>query len=186
MPIYINDRQQTTGPYEESTVLAWLQTGQISPDTLACPQGATQWQPLRILFPVPGQPAAFTSVQPPGAAPTAQSQAVVNWARQSFPARVEVRMKFVDAGLGNLTKYLDAEGVETRNGARHRWETLQYISYRQERPRSLVTALMTRGQQRLSARLTFQTGEAIVTPFMQNSDELLARFETLPVERRKY
>jgi hypothetical protein len=132
MSIYIYNNQQTSGPFEENAVAAWLHAGQISPDALACPQGATQWRPIRELFPAPGQAAAFTGAQMPGAAPTAHSQAVVNWARQSFPARVEARLKFADVGRGELAKYLDADEVETRGGQRHRWETLQYISYLQE------------------------------------------------------
>jgi hypothetical protein len=81
--------------------------------------------------------------------------------------------------------------VETRGGQRHRWETLQYISYRKERMggspiAALVLALMFRGQEKLSVRLTFQTGKAVVTPQMHNINELLGLFETIPVERRKF
>lgn len=53
MSIYLHINQQTAGPYEESTVLSWLQTARISPDVLACPQGATEWRPLRDFFSAP-------------------------------------------------------------------------------------------------------------------------------------
>lgn len=115
----------------------------------------------------------------------------MNWARQSFPSRVEAKMKFVDAGRGELVKFLDAVGVETRWGAKHRWETLQHIAYRQERAKGsplnmLISSLMFRGQDRRSARLTFLTGDAVVTIVMQNSNELLKLFESIPVERRTF
>jgi hypothetical protein len=56
MPIYIHTNQQTSGPFEENGVRAWLQAGQISPEVLACPQGASEWLPLRTLLPGPAHP----------------------------------------------------------------------------------------------------------------------------------
>ncbi|MDT4966466.1 MAG: domain 2 [Acidobacteriota bacterium] len=192
MSIYIYNNQQAAGPYDDNAVVAWLPAGQISPDAPACRQGANEWQPLRNLIPGAPQPGGFPGAQPNGSSPMPPSQAVVHWARQSFPAPVEVRLKFADVGRGELAKLIDGDGVETRGGQRHRWETLHYISYRKELRRvrspiaALVLALMTKGQQKLSVRLTFQTGDAVVTPLMHNSNELLALFETIPVERRKF
>lgn len=190
MSIYIHTNEQTTGPFEDDAVMAWLQTGQLSPEVLACRHGATQWQPLRTLLPVQGQPSAFTTQ--PGGAALPEAQAVVNWARQSFPNPVELKLKFADVGRGELAKLIDADGVETRGGQRFRWETLQAVSYRKELQKirspaaGLILALMTRGQEKLSIRLKFQTGDAVITPFMHNQKEVVKLFETIPVQRGKF
>jgi GYF domain 2 len=54
LSIYINTNQQTSGPFEESAVVAWLRAGKLSPDVLACRHGASQWLPLRDLLSVLG------------------------------------------------------------------------------------------------------------------------------------
>ena len=56
MQIYISKNNQQLGPFEEQKVLEMLRNGQLSPNDLAFRQGATQWQPLRVLFPNMAQP----------------------------------------------------------------------------------------------------------------------------------
>ena len=51
MQINISKNNQQLGPFDEQTVLQMLQNGQLSPNDLAFRQGATNWQPLRVLFP---------------------------------------------------------------------------------------------------------------------------------------
>lgn len=66
MSIYISVNQQTTGPFEENAVISWLRTGQLSPELLAWREGASAWQPLRNLFPVPPLSMANFGAQPVG------------------------------------------------------------------------------------------------------------------------
>lgn len=55
MSIYIHKNNQQSGPFEEAKVLEWLKNGQLSNEDLACREGASDWQPLRILFPQTSQ-----------------------------------------------------------------------------------------------------------------------------------
>lgn len=174
MSIYLNVNQQTSGPFEENVIAGWLQAGQLSPEVLACRHGASQWLPLKEVL-----TGATTG------------QAVVDWARQNFPNRVEVNHKF--GGLRNdFAKSLDAEGVTSCGGQKHRWQDLQYVGYREERTagfnlvRSMVRAAMYSGSERVTVKLAFQTGGVIIPGFINNQKELLSVLETCPAPRRKF
>jgi hypothetical protein len=61
MRVYIHKNNQQSGPFEESQILEWLASGQLSPNDMVVRQGETQWQPLYLLFPHAArqQPIAF-------------------------------------------------------------------------------------------------------------------------------
>lgn len=56
MSIYIQVNQKTVGPFEEHAVLALLHNERLSPEVLACRQGGSEWQPLRIVLTNPARP----------------------------------------------------------------------------------------------------------------------------------
>lgn len=52
-PIYICKNNQQFGPYDEQTVVGWIQSGQLSFDDLAWKYGMNEWTPLfRLLKPL--------------------------------------------------------------------------------------------------------------------------------------
>jgi hypothetical protein len=226
MSIYIQTNQQSSGPFEESAVAAWLQAGQLSPNVLACREGAREWQPLRTLIPGSAQPPAFAGAQPPRASPTPGPESLANWARQNLRNRVDVKLWFNSIaarvfGYGallflpaviftsvvadmfstgifkpqgtltaflvtlpffvaifamqlarrNIAKYLDAEGVVTLRGKKHRWESLRHIHYKR----------VGRGR---TVELFFQTGKAQIPSRTHNWTELLGLVATIPVPHR--
>lgn len=170
MSIYINVNQQTSGPFEENAVAAWLQAGQLSPEVLACQHGANQWRPLRDVLSI--------------------SEAIGDWARQNFPTRVVLNHKF-GAVRNDFARSLDAEGVEACGGQKHRWQDLQYVGFREERLggsplQALVKALMYRGSERVTVKLAFTSGAVIVPAFIKEHKELLQMLETSPAPRQKF
>jgi hypothetical protein len=190
MSIYININQQTSGPFEENAIAAWLQAGQLSPEVLACQHGATQWQPLRDVLTVGTQPAAHAGAASPGASTALAAHAIVDWARQNFPARLELIHKF-GAVRNDFAKSFDAEQGETCGGQRHRWQDLQYIGYREQRLggsplQALIRALMYSGSERVTVKLAFSTGEVIIPAFIKNHKELLQVLETIPAPRQNF
>src|SRR3954469_21155102 len=66
MAVYIYKNNQQSGPYEESAVAEWLKKGQLSPEDMACQQGSSQWQPLKVLFPEFGVAPAIQAPLPVG------------------------------------------------------------------------------------------------------------------------
>ena len=50
-PVYLFKNNKQFGPYEDSAVKQWLQSGQCSPNDLAWREGMTEWKPLGMLFP---------------------------------------------------------------------------------------------------------------------------------------
>ena len=50
LPMYITKNNQQSGPYPPEQVLAWLNSGQISPFDMAIRQGEQKWQPLNMYF----------------------------------------------------------------------------------------------------------------------------------------
>lgn len=54
MSIYLYKDNQQVGPFDESTVRAWLQNGQCSPNDPAIRQGMAEWQPLGTLIALDG------------------------------------------------------------------------------------------------------------------------------------
>jgi hypothetical protein len=190
MSIYINVNQQTSGPFEENAVTAWLQAGQLSPEVLACQHGATQWRPLRDVLTVATQPGASNGAGSQGASPALAAPAIVDWARKNFQTPVVLNHKF-GAVRNDFARSLDAEGVERCGGQKHRWQDLQYVGYRQERLggsplQALIKALMYRGSERVTVKLAFTTGELIIPAFIQNHKELLGVLETIPAPRQKF
>lgn len=190
MSIYIYNNQQAQGPYDENAVIAWLRAGQLSPDAPACRQGGNEWQPLRNLFPGAPQPVVFAGAQPSGYSLAAGNQAVVMWARQNLPARFEIKHKYM-ARPWDATA-LDSEGVEMCRGERHSWQNFLYVGYREERQlsinliRTLVRAVLYRGSERVTVKLAFQTGDALIPGFIHNQKELLQLLETIPAPRQKF
>src|SRR4051812_41919160 len=51
MSIYVYKNNQPMGPFEESRILEWLASGQLSYEDLAIRHGATEWATLREMFP---------------------------------------------------------------------------------------------------------------------------------------
>jgi hypothetical protein len=173
MSIYINVNQQTSGPFEENAIAAWLQAGQLSPEVLACRHGANQWLPLREVL-----TGATTG------------QAVVDWALQNFPTRIELKHK-LGAFRNDFAKALDAGEVETAGGQKHKWQDLQYVGYREQRLsgsplQALVKAVMYSGTDRMTLKLAFQTGEVIIPPLIDDQKEISRVLETCPAPRRKF
>lgn len=173
MSIYIQSNQNAMGPYEESIVTAWLKSGQVSPNALACRHGANQWLPLKEVL-----------------AGAATGQAVADWAHQNFPARVELHHK-LGALRKDFVRALEAEYVEGAGGQRHKWEDLQYVGFREQRLtgsplQALVKAVMYRGTDRMTLKLAFQTGELILPPLIDNQKQLSKLIETCPAPRRKF
>lgn len=88
MSIYLSKNNQTTGPFEESVILDWLNKGQLKPEDLACRQGAASWQPLNTLIQVsPQKLTSVSNLQNSG------KQTVVEWAKQNLNEAVEVKIK---------------------------------------------------------------------------------------------
>jgi hypothetical protein len=173
MSIYININQQAQGPFEESAITAWLQAGQLSPNVMACRHGANQWLPLQEVM---------------NGATT--GQAVVDWARQTFPTRVQINHK-VGAFRNDFARALDADGVETAGNQKHRWQDLQYVGAREQRLtgsplQALVKAVMYSGTDRTTFKLAFQTGEVIIPPIIDNQKEISKMLESCPAPRRKF
>ena len=50
MSIYISKNNQQVGPFEESAVLEWLKTGQLSGEDFGCRAGEKEWHSLKTLF----------------------------------------------------------------------------------------------------------------------------------------
>ena len=50
LQMYIAKNNQQSGPYPPAQVLAWLNSGQISPFDMAIRQGEQKWQPLNMYF----------------------------------------------------------------------------------------------------------------------------------------
>ncbi len=50
MSIYIRKNGQTTGPFEENTVLNYLKAGNLTSNDMACRHGEESWQPLGSMF----------------------------------------------------------------------------------------------------------------------------------------
>lgn len=98
MSIYIYKSNQQTGPFEESAVLEWLKTGQLSGEDFGCRTGAKEWQSLKILFANnPAQPVNDLNVAPNNAVNGGQefyNQPVVNWARQTLQTPVEIKLRY--------------------------------------------------------------------------------------------
>jgi hypothetical protein len=242
MSIYIHVNQQTSGPYEENAVTAWLQAGQLSPEALACRQGASAWQPLRTLLPAQARPSAFDASTQTANQPAASPQAVVNWARRTLPNRVEVTLKnnsraarlllhaalfslpalififgiinlftstaygltiiFIFGAIfvallfalflylfgqtrGSFVRYMEADGVETLNGTKYRWENLQYVNYKSVRRSQggVAVAVIYSGLERVTVELIFQTGKALIPPLIHYQKEILRLIETIPAPR---
>ena len=51
MPIYINQNNQQSGPYEDHVVIDRLQSGELSPNDMGIRQGGTTWERLGDIFP---------------------------------------------------------------------------------------------------------------------------------------
>ena len=50
LPMYISKNNQQSGHYPPEQILAWLNSGQMSPFDMAIRQGEGQWQPLNMYF----------------------------------------------------------------------------------------------------------------------------------------
>ena len=173
MSIYIHTNKETTGPFEDDAVVAWLQAGQLSPEVLACRHGASHWLPLREVL-----------------TDATTGQAVVDWARQNFSTRTKLRHK-LGAFRNDFAKALDAEGVENAGGQKHKWQDLQYVGYREQRLtgsplQALVKTLMYSGTDRMTLKLAFQTGEVIIPPLIDDQKQISKTLETCPAPRRKF
>jgi len=226
MSIYIRANQQTSGPYEESAVMAWLHAGQVSPEVLACRHGATQWQPLRSLF-TAADPAVPWIAGPQVPFP----ELIESWARQSLPNRLDVKVMFNSIGFkvfgyialfflpalifvvaisfmlrtgnfdprelaipfgitvfcvllllviklnrSNWARYLDAEGVQTLNGKKHRWENLGQIQQQKWGARAGG----------IKIQMFFRTGKAVIWQGrIQNFGEITRLLNTIPAPVRR-
>lgn len=51
MAIYVNQNNQTTGPFDELSVEQAIRTGKLNINELACREGTSSWQPLNVFFP---------------------------------------------------------------------------------------------------------------------------------------
>ncbi len=72
------------GPFPAEHVAEWLRSGQIAPDTMACPENGQEWRPLREIDEfanavpsAPAKPSAPTPPPPPHAADSTPSAAVI-------------------------------------------------------------------------------------------------------------
>lgn len=77
MQLFLVLNGQSAGPFEEAQVRAMLAGGQAAPETLACPVGGTEWQPLGGVL-GGGAPAAMPLAPYQGSFPTAVAPAPTN------------------------------------------------------------------------------------------------------------
>lgn len=84
-----------------------------------------------------------------------------------------------------FAKFLDWEGVTTRNGQKYRWEKLYYLDYKNVRVKGdLTQAALMAGSKKVTVELVFETGKAIIPPLTTNQSEVLGLLESVPVQRR--
>jgi|SRR5450432_2036222 len=84
-----------------------------------------------------------------------------------------------------FAKFLDCEGVTTRDGQKYRWEKLSYLNYKNVRVKgNLTRAALIAGSKKVTVELVFETGKAIIPPLTTNQLELLGLLESVPVQRR--
>jgi hypothetical protein len=89
-----------------------------------------------------------------------------------------------------FAKFMDREGVTTRNGQKYRWEKLYYLDYksvsvaRGNLAVAATQAAIMAGSKRVTVELIFEAGKAAIPPLTANQPELLALLETMPVQRR--
>jgi hypothetical protein len=94
MSIYVYKNNQQVGPFEETAVLLWLNSGQLSGEDLACRTGANNWQPLKTLFADPPQVSTTSVSAAAGSGQEFYNQQVVNWARRNFQTPVEIKLRY--------------------------------------------------------------------------------------------
>ena len=83
MSIYIYKNQQSSGPYSEADIAAWLRSGQLIGTDLACRAGTATWQPLADIIsvvPAPQSLAAYSSA--------------AEWARKTMTEPIDVVGKY--------------------------------------------------------------------------------------------
>lgn len=94
-------------------------------------------------------------------------------------------------------RYMDASGIETRNGEKHSWEQLQKINFVKSSGVSLhglgclvnlilspiLNALMFRGSSRFISELIFVDGKAVVPPLIKDSKTIFELVKTIPAPK---
>ena len=65
MKIYLVQDGKATGPFAESEVRHWLETGKLSPDTFATREGLGEWKPVREVLTTENEPPETSSELPP-------------------------------------------------------------------------------------------------------------------------
>jgi hypothetical protein len=89
-----------------------------------------------------------------------------------------------------IVRFFDAEGAETRNKTKYRWEDLQYLNYRKFHVSrvnllaALVQTIMFAGSSRVTIELIFSNGKAILPPLMLNQQETHALLGTIQLEHK--
>ena len=84
MKWWLSSGDKPEGPFPAEHVTEWLKSGQISPDTMACPEGSQEWKRLsevdefaRIVPPPP--PRSEGPPPPPPGAPAQAAPAALSW-----------------------------------------------------------------------------------------------------------
>jgi len=65
MKIFLVQDGEATGPFAESEVRHWLETGKLSPDTFATREGLGEWKPVREVLTTENEPPETSSELPP-------------------------------------------------------------------------------------------------------------------------
>ncbi len=80
MKWWLSSGDKPEGPFPAEHVTEWLRSGQISPDTTACPEGGQEWKRLDEIDEfarlVPPPPPRSEGPPPPGAPPQAAPAAM--------------------------------------------------------------------------------------------------------------
>lgn len=89
-----------------------------------------------------------------------------------------------------IVRFIDAEGVETRNKTKYCWEELQYLNYRKFRNvrgnliAALIQSILFAGSDRIIIDLIFSNGKAIIAPLIFNQREINGLLGTIPAQHK--